>query len=123
MKSLDSFYQDITEGSSDEPSSLLPNDIKKEIGHFNVFDIKELLERMKDKPSMPYDRRAYYKISLIRGKNRSEYADKIIEIEKQGLYLLRLKFHIITYHKTPINPDNFVYLQVSFYPKTKVELT
>ena len=40
---------------------------------------------MKDKPSMPYDRRAYYKISLIRGKNRSEYADKIIEIEKQGL--------------------------------------
>jgi AraC family transcriptional activator of pobA len=85
MKSLDSFYQDITEGSSIEPSSLLPHDIKKEIGHFNVFDIKELLERMQGKSAMPYDRRAYYKISLIRGKNRSEYADKIIEIEKQGL--------------------------------------
>ena len=85
MKSLDSFYQDITEGSTIETSSLLPNDIKKEIGHFNVFDIKELMERMKDKPAMPYDRRAYYKISLIKGKNRAEYADKIIEIEKQGL--------------------------------------
>ncbi|MFB3389650.1 helix-turn-helix domain-containing protein [Flavobacterium sp. LAR06] len=85
MKSLDSFYQDITEGSSVEPSSLLPNGIKKEIGHFNVFDIKELLERMQGKSAMPYDRRAYYKISLIRGKNRSEYADKIINIEKQGL--------------------------------------
>jgi AraC family transcriptional activator of pobA len=85
MKSLDSFYQDITEGSSVEPSSLLPNDIKKEIGHFNVFDTKELWERLKEKPAMPYDRRAYYKISLIKGRNRAEYADKIIEIEKQGL--------------------------------------
>lgn len=85
MKSLDSFYQDITEGSNIEPGSLLPNDIKKEIGHFNVFDIKEIMERLSEKCKMPYDRRSYYKISLIRGKNRAEYADKIIEIEKQGL--------------------------------------
>ncbi|WP_281232883.1 helix-turn-helix domain-containing protein [Flavobacterium gelatinilyticum] len=85
MKSLDSFYKDITEGSTVEPNSLLPNDIQKEIGHFNVFDIKELLERMQGKPGMPYDRRAYYKISLIRGHNKAEYADKVIEIEKQGL--------------------------------------
>ena len=85
MKSLDSFYKDITEGSSVEPGSLLPNDIKKEIGHFNVFNIKEVLDRLQGKAIMPYDRRAYYKISLIKGKNRAEYADKIIEIEKQGL--------------------------------------
>ena len=85
MKSLESFYQCITEGSTVEPNSLLPNDIKKEIGHFNVFDIKELMERLKDKPAMPYDRRAFYKISLIKGKNRAEYADKIIEIEKHAL--------------------------------------
>ncbi|MWB92807.1 helix-turn-helix domain-containing protein [Flavobacterium sp. GA093] len=85
MKSLDSFYQDITEGSSIEPKSLIPTDIQKEIGHFNVFDIKELMERMKDKPAMPYDRRAYYKISLIKGKNRAEYADKIIEIDQYAL--------------------------------------
>jgi AraC family transcriptional activator of pobA len=85
MKSLDSFYQDITEGSTIEPNSLLPSDIQKEIGHFNIFDTKELLERLQGKSIMPYDRRAYYKISLIKGKNRAEYADKIIEIEKQGL--------------------------------------
>ena len=85
MKSLDSFYQDITGDETVKPNSLLPNDIQKEIGHFNVFDIKELLERLQGKPTMPYDRRAYYKISLIRGHNKAEYADKIIEIEKQGL--------------------------------------
>lgn len=85
MKSLDSFYRDITEGSSVEPGSLLPHDIQKEIGHFNVFDIKELFDRLKGKSTMPYDRRAYYKISLIKGKNRAEYADKIIEVEKYAL--------------------------------------
>nr|WP_315221678.1 helix-turn-helix transcriptional regulator [uncultured Flavobacterium sp.] len=85
MKSLDSFYQDITQGSAVTPHSLLPNDIQKEIGHFNVFDIKEILERLQGKSIMPYDRRAYYKISLIKGKNRAEYADKIIEIDQYAL--------------------------------------
>lgn len=84
MKSLDSFYEDITQGSV-EPSSLLPNDIKKEIGHFNVFDIKELMEKLQEKWIMPYDRRAFYKISLIKGKNIAEYSDKVIQIEKYAL--------------------------------------
>ena len=60
MKSLDSFYEDITQGSV-EPNSLLPNDIKKEIGHFNVFDIKELMDKLQEKWIMPYDRRAFTK--------------------------------------------------------------
>jgi len=84
MKSLDSFYQDITQDSI-EPSSLLPSDIKKEIGHFNVFDIKKLMDKLQEKWVMPYDRRAFYKISLIKGKNIAEYSDKVIQIEKYAL--------------------------------------
>lgn len=34
---------------------------------------------------MPYNRRSYYKISLIRGRNRAEYADKVIDIDRQAL--------------------------------------
>jgi AraC family transcriptional activator of pobA len=102
MKSLDSFYQDITEGSTVEPKSLLPNDIQKEIGHFNVFNIRELFERLNGKSVMPYDRRAYYKISLIRGKNTAEYADKIIEINKQGLLFATPK---IPYNYLPQETD------------------
>jgi len=34
---------------------------------------------------MPYNRRAYYKISMISGRNRAEYADKVIDIEKNCL--------------------------------------
>lgn len=84
MKSLDSFYEDITQGSV-EPNSLLPSDIKKEIGHFNVFDIKELMDKLQEKWIMPYDRRAFYKISLIKGKNIAEYSDKVIQIDKHAL--------------------------------------
>jgi AraC-like DNA-binding protein len=119
MKSLDSFYQDITEGTTTESSSLLPNDIKKEIGHFNVFDIKELFERLKDKPAMPYDRRAYYKISLIKGKNRAEYADKIIEIEKQGLLFATPK---IPYNYVPQDTNQsgqFCVFTAEFLSKNK----
>ena len=34
---------------------------------------------------MPYNRRLFYKISFIKGRNRAEYADKEIEIDKYAL--------------------------------------
>jgi AraC family transcriptional activator of pobA len=49
--SLEEFYQ--------QTSSLIPEGINKEIGHFNVFKLEELLTRKKDKMVMPYNRRAY----------------------------------------------------------------
>ena len=44
---------------------------------------------------MPYNRRAYYKISLISGRNRAEYADKVIDIEKNALLFAtpRVPYH------------------------------
>lgn len=81
MNSLEPFYKEIAELTNNESNSLLDNCIQKEICQFNVFNIKELL----GKCTMPYNRRAYYKISLIKGRNRAEYADKIIEIDKQAL--------------------------------------
>lgn len=75
--SLDDFYR--------ETRSLLPEGIGKEIGHFNVFDIAEVAAKGKDKPVMPYNRRTYYKISLIKGHNIAEYADKTIEIKDDAL--------------------------------------
>lgn len=56
LKSIDEFYQEISGDSNSDTSTLLPKDIQKEIGHFNVFSIKELYERLKDKSFMPYDR-------------------------------------------------------------------
>lgn len=78
VTSLDDFYKETT--------AILPQGINKEIGHFNVFKTEDVLSAGKKKPgTMAYNRRAYYKISLISGRNKAEYADKIIDIEKNAL--------------------------------------
>ena len=61
----------------------MPDDLKKEIGHFNVFKIADFVGP-RAKP-IPYNRKDYYKISLIIGRNVYHYADKSIEIEKNAL--------------------------------------
>ncbi|MCB0602560.1 MAG: helix-turn-helix transcriptional regulator [Saprospiraceae bacterium] len=97
-RTLDDFYREIAEKSGRQISELLPPDIHRDIGHFNVFDIAETIREYKRKQVMPYDRRAYYKISLIRGKNRAEYADKIIHIEQNALLFATPK---VPYHWVP----------------------
>lgn len=82
---VNEFYKQIAVATDSDINSLLPKDIQKEIGHFNVFNLKKLLASQKDTTVMPYDRRAYYKISLINGRNRAEYSDKVIEIENNAL--------------------------------------
>ncbi|WP_442588040.1 helix-turn-helix domain-containing protein [Pedobacter sp. AW31-3R] len=94
VTSVEEFYK--------ETSELVPENISKEIGHFNVFDVGELIARHGDKPIMPYNRRAYYKISLIAGHNRAEYADKVIEIERNGLLYASPK---VPYHWLPYDRD------------------
>jgi len=96
--SLDEFYQKAADFTGKEITALLPPGINKEIGHFNVFNVAETIEEVKRKAIMPYNRRAYYKISLLRGRNRAEYADKVIEVEKNALLFATPK---VPYHWIP----------------------
>ena len=84
-----------------EISQLIPEPVQKEIGHFNLFKMEELFRNGKPK-TMPYNRRAYYKISLILGKNRAEYADKVIDIESNALLFAT---PLIPYHYEPLDSD------------------
>lgn len=96
--SLDDFYKEI--------ASFIPEGITKEIGHFNVFKVEDLIARVKTEKVMPYNRRAYYKISLINGKNKAEYADKVINIERNGLLFATPK---VPYHWIPQDDDQSGY--------------
>lgn len=62
----------------------MPDNIKNEIGHFNVF-MHEPVEPGKTK-TLPYKRRYFYKIMLVVGDIDMLYADKVISIEKQALF-------------------------------------
>lgn len=88
--SLDDFYK--------ENEIPLPEGITREIGHFNVFDTEKLFYAKTGNREMLYSRRAYYKISWIRGKSRAEYADKTIDIQENALLFATPK---IPYHWIP----------------------
>lgn len=117
--SLDDFYQEAAHFSGREISALLPAGVNKDIGHFNVFDTAAVFEEARKKSTMPYNRRAYYKISLIQGKNRAEYADKVIDIEKNALLFATPK---VPYHWIPQDSQqggSFCIFTDAFLAKTK----
>ncbi len=61
----------------------LPENIRKDIGHFNIFRFTFSDESKLE--SIPYRRRDFYKVMLVRGKSCVYYADQVIEIKKQAL--------------------------------------
>jgi AraC-like DNA-binding protein len=61
----------------------MPENLKKDIGQFNVF---ELNGAGGNKVScQPYNRKGYYKISLLNGHTRLFFADKALEFENSAL--------------------------------------
>jgi AraC-like DNA-binding protein len=61
----------------------VPDNFHNQIGHFNVFELTPFVG--KHAQPVPYVKRDYYKIMLSVGSSRVNYADKSIDIEKQGL--------------------------------------
>ncbi|MDO3627930.1 AraC family transcriptional regulator [Mucilaginibacter sp. BT774] len=100
-----------------QTSSVIPEGINKEIGHFNVSRIDDMIAHTKKKGVMPYNRRTYYKISMIRGRNRAEYADKVVDIEKNALLFATPK---IPYNYVPLD-DNQSGLFCIFTPEFLVQ--
>ncbi|MBP1676842.1 MAG: transcriptional regulator, AraC family [Bacteroidetes bacterium] len=63
--------------------NFIPENLKKGLGHFNVFSIDECI-CSKKKP-VPYSRKDYFKITLLKGKFRILYADRTLISEKYAL--------------------------------------
>lgn len=61
----------------------VPENPRNGIGHFNLFHLEPLVE---GKPTViPYKRRDFYKIMLVKGGSKVHYADKIYEVKNQAL--------------------------------------
>lgn len=121
--SLDDFYREMTAKLGTDLESVFPKGLHKDIGHFNVFDIAQTIEKVKATAQMPYNRRKYYKISLIRGKNRAEYADKVIQIKKNALLFATPR---VPYHWIPEDPEqsgSFCVFTEDFFIKDKYHTT
>ncbi|MDQ2772995.1 MAG: helix-turn-helix transcriptional regulator [Bacteroidota bacterium] len=70
-----------------ELNTLLPPGIQREVGHFNVFDLADLdlWQPAQRRPAASYACRAFYKISLLRSRSYTEYADQTIAIAPDAL--------------------------------------
>ena len=113
------FYKEIFGTLCSELNSFLEDQSTSDIGHFNVFDIADMYCDGRRKAAMPYNRRTYYKISLIKGKNHVEYADKVLDIEDHAVLFATPK---IPYRYIPADRNqagHFCVFTPDFMPKSK----
>ena len=74
-ESLEEFYE--------RKFNWLPEDLKKDMGHFNIFRLEPYWEgKVK---AIPYRRRDFYKVMLVQGQSQVHYADRVYEVKKQAL--------------------------------------
>jgi AraC family transcriptional regulator, transcriptional activator of pobA len=92
----------------------MPDNLKKEIGHFNIFRLDDFVGPCA-KP-IPYSRKDYFKVSLIVGRNKYHYADKTIEVEKNALFFANPQ---VPYNWEPLDGKQsgfFLYFYRSLFP-------
>jgi len=63
--------------------NFVPENLKKGLGHFNVFKVDDCM--CGRKKSVPYSRKDYYKITLLKGKYNIQYADRTLETSGNAL--------------------------------------
>jgi AraC family transcriptional regulator, transcriptional activator of pobA len=61
----------------------LPDNLRNEIGHFNVFRLAPFAGE--NALPIPYKRRDFFKIMLVIGNSEVHYADKVVKVKKQAL--------------------------------------
>ncbi|MBJ6145959.1 AraC family transcriptional regulator [Hymenobacter sp. BT559] len=94
---LDTFY------SASQPRTVPPPDIAQAVGHFNVFRLADFMPRTSEQPPMTFNRRAYHKITLCRGRSRVEYADRAPHDGPNTLFLVtpRVPYRWLPLTETP----------------------
>jgi AraC family transcriptional regulator, transcriptional activator of pobA len=120
--SIKDFYKDICGETSCQLDYFLENKSHSDLGHFNVFEIAKFYFSENSKCEMSYNRRLYYKISLIKGRNLVEYADKTVMIEQQGVLFASPK---IPYRYSALDNNQrgmFCVFTKEFLSKSKIGL-
>ena len=97
VETIEEFYQ--------RKFDWIPDNIRNEIGHFNVFQ-HEPVEPGKIK-TLPYKRRDFYKIMLVIGNINMNYADQVVSVKKQALFFSNPQI--------PYNCENLEKIEDGFY--------
>lgn len=97
IETIEEFYQ--------RKFDWIPENIRNEIGHFNVFQHEPVVPG-KTK-TLPYKRRDFYKIMLVIGNINMNYADQVISVKRQALFFSNPQI--------PYNCENLERIEDGFY--------
>lgn len=75
--------ESLTEFYAERLETTPPRELQQGIGHFNVFNLQDCVGP--NALPIKYSRRDFYKITLIKGKNRYHYADRSLELDGAAL--------------------------------------
>jgi len=78
----------------------LPENLRQDIGHFNVFRLDDYVGPKACK--MPYSRKDFYKITLVSGNSNYHFADKTIELRGNALFFAN---PLVPYTWEPLDDD------------------
>ena len=65
--------------------SVSPDGTLAQTGHFNVFRVNELNKLKPADAAMFYNRKSFFKIALLAGSTKVQYADTTMDVEENGL--------------------------------------
>jgi len=91
----------------------MPDNLRKEIGHFNVFKLEPFIGNS-TKP-IPFKKRDYFKITLFVGESTIQYADKAVKIQKQALVFSNPQNPYSWEHTNKINHGYFCIFDQAFF--------
>lgn len=105
MERIEDFYK--------KKFNWLPDNLKNDIGHFNLFRLEPFVE---GKPtSIPYERRDFYKIMLVKGQSKVHFADKVTEIKQQALSFSNPQIPYKWEHLDTIREGVYIIFNVQFF--------
>lgn len=105
IETIEQFYR--------ERHGWMPDNLRNEIGHFNVLKLDPFVG--KNAKPVPYRRRDYFKITLVNGNSRVQYADQVIEVNNHALVFSNPLIPYSWEHIDTINSGYFCVFNEHFF--------
>lgn len=84
-------------------------------GHFNVYEI-EPFDR-EPKGPLPYDKRDFYKVTVLEGASRMLYADREVQVDKQALVFSNPLEPYCWEHFKSVHKGHYAIFNDAFFPE------
>ena len=109
--SLDTFYAALAAQTGTPAAVLRPADEHMALGHFNLFSVADMARQPPPAapPPLTFDRRTYYKVSLLEGRGQAEFDGQELAIRQYSLWFVTPQ---LSAHWRPAEPARQGYLGV-----------